>query len=463
MNPPPQTPTTGLSFASAAKRNKPKERAVPTDEQAVVIETVEGIPPEDYLLALIEYTDPQNITYVSKLSKNRICIYLKDKKTAEELTKNHQTIKIQQENIIIRPLLTPARRLIISYARPSVPDNFIKNLLIQNGLEPTSDMHFLRAGIKDPRLAHVLGFKRCIYIKSIENQNIPEAITFEYGGSNHTIVITEDINICNHCKKPGHSTEACRFKINSNAHNLSQIATTTNPTTQQIQQHEETNEINVQQTCPNKSANNENNNQPAQNPLQTIINPQDSEELHEVHQSQNINTNSQKKTRTTNEQQQKPHEQEEDKPTNTQMATKRTGPSISSVGSEESLTEETRTKNQTYSEPKKIPSKTKRTRSYSPCSPTEDWLRPAEELLDSFILSYDQTYSLIESLNNNTDPISTIREYTDEIDLVIEKMKEIYNQTKNRSAKYRITKILNNIELQQNKTSSEEEEECMET
>lgn len=298
-----------------------------------------------------------------------------------------------------------------------------------------------------------------------KNQNIPEAVTFEYGGSTHTIVITEDTNTCSHCKKPGHKTEACRFKINRINRDPEQITTTPNSTSQQTQQYEEINNTDTQPTIRPTESNTKDNHKkqtPKQLPLPININPEAQEEIHNIQQNSNIDTNIEEETPNNSKDEGKPQKPEPYKSINTQTAVKRTAPPLSSVGSAESLTESTQPNNETNTETKtRQPTKTKRTRSHSPWAPTEEWLKPVANLFDSFILSYDQIYSLIENLNNNPDPISTIKEYTEDIDQVVNKLKEVYNHTKARSAKCRITKIINKIEQQQNETSSEEE--CIES
>lgn len=78
----------------------------------------------------------------------------------------------------------------------------------------------------------------------------------------------------------------------------------------------------------------------------------------------------------------------ENKTRNNQPTTKRTAPSLSSVDSLESLQDETITDKNINNTTNKVRrhSKSRRTRSSSPCTPTEEWLRPAEKLFDPFIL-----------------------------------------------------------------------------
>lgn len=134
---------------------------------------------------------------------------------------------------------------------------------------------------------------------------------------------------------------------------------------------------------------------------------------------------------------------------------------LSSIDSSEETAEEMLNKDilsGTSNKNSKHNTKSRRTRANSPGNLTENWLRPAEKLLDGFILSYDQTYSLIENIYNNTDPLSIIQEYTKETSQIIEKLKELHAYTKSRSAKVRLTKIINSINLQLDEETSSEQE-----
>lgn len=467
--------TPQLNFAQAAKRVRPRDRIIPSDEQAIILETIDGIPQEDYLIALTNLTDPQNLIYASKLSKNRLCVYFKDKSSADQITKNQSYINVLNQNIKIRPLITPSRRLIISNVRPSVPDSIITNVLNQFGLQPTSALYFLRAGVKTATIAHILSFRRCVYIQNIENQEIPEAATFEYGGLNHTIIITEDSEVCSICKKPGHNPEVCRFKntvstqkppnqiSDNNIHNEQQ---THNTTEQEItsQANHSLSDFNLFEeviasqniktstttSTNNKSICDENSKLTIQG--KNAITPKsqqsnnstipkiDTEKTKKPNLKQNTTINS---------------THSNDNSTNTNLPTsKRTAHSISSVDSAESLQESTLNNVDVKI---RRHNKSRRTRSISPCTPTEEWLRPAEHLFESFILSYNQFYSLLESLTSSHNPITTIKDYTEETTEIVNKLKELYEFTKNRSAKVRLTKLIKNIQTHQDRASSDED------
>lgn len=75
----PNTPR--QSFATALKhpQNTPVTSIFPNKDQAIVLSAVEGIKLQEYLTAIATVTNPKNITFASKISNNRICIYFANK------------------------------------------------------------------------------------------------------------------------------------------------------------------------------------------------------------------------------------------------------------------------------------------------------------------------------------------------------------------------------------------------
>uniref|UniRef100_A0A2S2P6K5 Uncharacterized protein n=1 Tax=Schizaphis graminum TaxID=13262 RepID=A0A2S2P6K5_SCHGA len=101
------------NFAEATATND-----CPKLNQAIVFKTIDGVKQIDYLLAISKFTAPENITSASRISKNRFCIFFNNQNTANELVKNHQKIVINNEEIIIRKLINPSKRITLSNVYP---------------------------------------------------------------------------------------------------------------------------------------------------------------------------------------------------------------------------------------------------------------------------------------------------------------------------------------------------------
>jgi len=62
------------NFATAAAMEK-----IPSREQAIVFNSIDGVPQIEYILAIGKIVLPKNIKFVSRISNNRFCIFLSNK------------------------------------------------------------------------------------------------------------------------------------------------------------------------------------------------------------------------------------------------------------------------------------------------------------------------------------------------------------------------------------------------
>lgn len=76
-------------------------------EQALVFNSMDGIPQREYILAIGKIISPKNIVFVSRISNNRFCIFLSIKQIFDSLLESTQTITINDQLIQIRRLINP--------------------------------------------------------------------------------------------------------------------------------------------------------------------------------------------------------------------------------------------------------------------------------------------------------------------------------------------------------------------
>ena len=93
------------SFAS-----KTAAEHLPKRELAIVFNTIENIPQIEYLIALSKIISPKHITYASRVSNGRFCVYLSNKDIIDKLLSNHHNITINNQTINIRRLINPAKK-----------------------------------------------------------------------------------------------------------------------------------------------------------------------------------------------------------------------------------------------------------------------------------------------------------------------------------------------------------------
>lgn len=136
----------------------------PTKDQAIVIEAREGISIKEYTNEVAKITDPRNIRFISRISNNRICIFLSSKEEAENLTDKHKLITIKDQELTIRPLINKHKRVIISNVCPVIPHMIIEKELAKLKIKNTTKISFLRAGIHEANFSHIMSFRRQMFV-----------------------------------------------------------------------------------------------------------------------------------------------------------------------------------------------------------------------------------------------------------------------------------------------------------
>jgi len=97
----------------------------PKRDQALVFNSIDRVPQKDYVLAIGQIVSPKNIIFVSRISNNRFCIFLSNKSTLDALMEKTKSITINNQEIQLRRLINPAKRIIISNVCPSISNQEI--------------------------------------------------------------------------------------------------------------------------------------------------------------------------------------------------------------------------------------------------------------------------------------------------------------------------------------------------
>lgn len=199
--------STSITYSSVVNKQQ-----FPSRKQAIVFNTIEDVPTFEYTLAVGKQIGPKNIRYASKISNNRVCIYLSSEESVNTYMSSFGSIKIANQIIPGRRLITPAQRLILSNVSPTIPHDVLENELKKMGLNIVSSMNFLRMNIPDPEYSHVMSFRRHIYVSPQDLINIPESLLVEFDDTQYRIFLSVDNASCFNCKKTGHLASKCPLK-----------------------------------------------------------------------------------------------------------------------------------------------------------------------------------------------------------------------------------------------------------
>ncbi|XP_050507664.1 uncharacterized protein LOC126885238 [Diabrotica virgifera virgifera] len=152
------TQTTSSTSSTITYSNAVTNFNFPTKQQAVVLSSVPDIKIHEYITAIGTIVQPKNIIFASRISNNRVCIYLSNTTIVENLLHNHKSVSIQGNDIEIRRLITPASRLVISGVCPSIPNTIIEEELKKLELTAVSKITFLKVGMPESEYSHILSF-----------------------------------------------------------------------------------------------------------------------------------------------------------------------------------------------------------------------------------------------------------------------------------------------------------------
>lgn len=119
-----------VNFVSAVATEK-----IPRCEQALVFNSIYGIPQKEYILAIGKIVSPK-ISFISRISNNWFCIFLSSKQILNDLMQTTQTISINKHTIQIRKLINPAKTFTISNVCTSIPNQAITDALKNIDISP---------------------------------------------------------------------------------------------------------------------------------------------------------------------------------------------------------------------------------------------------------------------------------------------------------------------------------------
>lgn len=196
---------TSLNYASVTANEN-----TPSREQALVFNSIDGIPQRDYVIAIGKLISPKNIVYASRISNNRFCIFLSSKQILDSLLASTQTITINEHTIEIRRLINPSKRIVISNVCPSIPNHVILDALMNINITPVSQIIHLKAGINIEGYDHISSFRRQLFIKHDDAPKLPGSLPLLHNHTEFRVFFTDGRITCFLCNSTGHTSNNCK-------------------------------------------------------------------------------------------------------------------------------------------------------------------------------------------------------------------------------------------------------------
>lgn len=199
-----QRPASSTLFSNIVKTTK-----YPKKDQAIVFPALDGITVKDIVYEMAEKMDPQNIRFASRMSNNRICVYLSSREQADAFVTDFGGVNIGDTFITARKLITPAKRIVLSNVSPCIPDFVIEDAFKAINLKTVTPITNIGAGYDKSKLRHVMSFRRQVYASLGENESIPSSLLINYDGEETRIFLSDDQMTCFKCKRVGHIAAKC--------------------------------------------------------------------------------------------------------------------------------------------------------------------------------------------------------------------------------------------------------------
>nr|CAH7729564.1 unnamed protein product [Callosobruchus chinensis] len=402
----------------------------PNKEQAIIFNAIGGARIQDYLLQLGPIINPKNILFCSRISNNRLCVYLSSKAWVDKFLADPGEIVIQGEKVRARRLVTSSDRLVISNVCPTIPNTAIKSALEQLDLQLLSPISFLRIGATLPEYSHILSFRRVTYVAPNESTKIPESIEINHEGLKYRIFLSLDSQKCFKCKKGGHIAAQCPTTIlqstipakeNSSA-SSSPTEETSSPTEETSSPTEETS-LPTEETSPPTEE--------TSSPIEETSKQHD--ETTEQSQKQEIRSTPQTKSRS-------------DVDTNTAASTSKRGFSETLTPENESISDNTT--GPIFVKPKDAVAKKLRADSSLKLSPgaLESLAAFMENNQSSLTINSTQLISLLENVHGTQDVITVVKDYTSDIKGLTETLLMIYPHIPDKTITNRCTRLRKKLE-----------------
>lgn len=181
----------------------------PERNQAIILDSIDNTQKNDYIIGVGTLVEPTNVIFASRISNNRICIYLSSKEIVDKFMTKYGGITLNDKFIQARRLVSPAKRVILSNVSPSIPHNILEQELKRFGLQIVSPITFINAGVNLAEYRHILSFRRQVYVNLESIDKLPDSLVITCNKNTFRIFVSTDQIKCFVCKTVGHTASKC--------------------------------------------------------------------------------------------------------------------------------------------------------------------------------------------------------------------------------------------------------------
>lgn len=176
---------------------------------AIFLPYKDGVSIGKYFAAVGKIIGFHNIVYGGRHA-NRVLMHLANEHLVETFTESHRHVTINDERFPVSKV-SQGVRLVFLNVNPSIPNTALMKEITKFA-RPVSQISYVSTGLQDPRLSHILSYRRQVYVESKEG--IPRKIYVRKECEVHTICLRVECSVeCKFCNVDGHSSKQCRLKL----------------------------------------------------------------------------------------------------------------------------------------------------------------------------------------------------------------------------------------------------------
>jgi Zinc knuckle len=181
---------------------------VPNNKLAIILDCQVGISAEECCEAIADIVMGSDMMFSSRLSGGRICVFLRTEEMVNKLVQEGGLV-VRGYYIPIRRYVTQSTKIVLSNVSPIISNEILSTELAKFG-KLASTIRNISNGYKRPDIAHIISFRRIVYMLFDKPDNIPETINIEHEGKNYLVFVSCEDILCYKCKGGGHIARNCK-------------------------------------------------------------------------------------------------------------------------------------------------------------------------------------------------------------------------------------------------------------
>lgn len=195
-----------VSSASQSDQSEHQDSHLLPMDHGLTLSYIDSLPLEKYFIAVGESVGFTNIIYGGRKG-SWIVMHLASKVILDNLLTSNEFLMIGGNKLPLRRLVDHIALYLINV--PTHVPNPVLEEELKKHVRIISPLTFLKQGMRDDRLRHIVSYHRHVSIPWKEKDRVPLSINVIYGNIEYKIFLAFDSPRCFNCGKDGHFAKDC--------------------------------------------------------------------------------------------------------------------------------------------------------------------------------------------------------------------------------------------------------------